>query len=102
MRPRTCGIYQQMERAIDVLSQHHPESPVIAWWKREGMFLNFRVRHDSLSIPDQDAVYRHMTYLKKALEDALQSRDVDDIEYLITRLVSDIEEINALIADGRP
>lgn len=99
--PCSSEMYKQIARAIDVLSQHDPESPVIGWWTRAGMSLSLLGRNDFLPLRDQDVACHHMAYLKKALAHAIQTRDVDDIEYLITRLVSDLEEIDALLEDGR-
>ena len=83
--------------AIDVLQVESPSSPVIEWWNSEGIRLTFLITDNFPTQQDQQMACERLTYLKKALHDAMQNRDVDDLEYIITRLVSDIDDIKNFV-----
>lgn len=91
----SAGIYNEISDAILYLKQYCSDSPVISWWEREGKSLNFLISVENIPFEDRESICENINYVIRVLHDALDSHDGEDVEYVVTRLVSDVEEIAA-------
>ncbi|MCY0864083.1 MAG: hypothetical protein OWQ57_03965 [Sulfobacillus sp.] len=81
--------------AIAVLQEGCPTSPVVTWWHTTGRHLRFDVPNTLPTAKDRRMAGQRFAYLRAVLQDAIATRDVADIEYVITRWVSDLEAMRA-------
>ncbi len=91
----SAGIYAEIESAIRVLREIHPTSPISVWWDHEGNRSSFLIPDENIPATDRAVITDNISYLRQVLQDAVDTRDVADIEYVVTRLVSDIEDVIA-------
>jgi len=89
----SIGIYAEVESAIHALRQLCPTSPVNAWWDQEGRFMTFLISNEKIPVADRTVIADNISYVRNVLKDAVETRDVPDIEYVVTRIVSDIEDV---------
>ncbi len=87
----SVGIYADIESAIRTLRRWCPASPVNVWWDQEGQFMTWLISDENISIADRVVIADNISYVRNVLKDAVETRDIPDIEYLVTRLVSDVE-----------
>ncbi len=99
MRTLDCfsGIGAEIAAAMTVLKALSPRSSVVSWWNRTGQYAHFSVVPETIPSEDLEVLCDNMSYVRAVLQDAIHSEDVEDIAYVVTRLVSDIEDIQARV-----
>ena len=91
--PCSRGIYEDIALAIQYLHQGSSDSPVIAWWEHEGQRLTFLVPLRDIPREDRPIICENLAYIRRVLRDAMVSHDARTVEYAVTRLVSNVEEL---------
>ena len=96
------GIYGEIALAMDVLKQRRPMSPVISWWDSEGRYAHFLVSVEDIPSEELEVVCGNISYVRDVLQNAIQAEDVEDIESVVTRLVSDIKDVAVQYQQHQP
>ena len=91
----SAGIYAEIASAIRVLREIHPTSPISVWCDHAGNRSSFFIPDENIPATDRAVITDHISYLRQVLQDAVDTRNVPDIEYVVTRLVSNIEDVIA-------
>ena len=88
-------IFPALQRAVATLHSLRPESPVIAWWAQTGQQRTYLLLTDAIPSVHRPTVADNLAFMQTILTESEECRDAPDLEYSITRLVSDIESLQS-------
>lgn len=90
---KSLAIVPALQRAIATLHSLRPESPVIAWWTQTGQQRSYLLLADAIPFAHRPTIAENLAYIQAVLTESEENRDALDLEYGITRLVSEVESL---------
>lgn len=96
--PLGCSstMYHDLESAVGVLGELSSNRAVISWWATQGQSSHNLILAATIPISDRQIACANLDDVRRVMAQALGERNVNDMEQAVSRLVSAVEEVQAL------